>query len=1282
MKTFHKTFAAAAVAVLVVAAGTAPAATNYWLPTEYATYNLTNSAFWSLGSPNASDALWITNGPFDTSIGTNTAALVSSDVWVDMRPADAGGFRQFYLNLGSQAWTVTNAMELGHADPFSKGKFIISSGTLAVTNGDGTAVLKVSYGTGTGAMAIAGGTLVVDHLYASNTFAGSGLATIDSGTLITKGNSVMSTNGGTTTFYIGAYAGLRGELDVVGGTNLLNYKALNIGQAGLYGGTAGMATGVVQVIGPTAVLQGNLSTNIQIAVGANSTSLGWLIVSNGGRANIGQLTIGGAGSNNLVLVSGSNSVLAAGGQLYLGNGTGAGNLLRIEGGGRYLAGNQAMYLGANGGQNARIAVDGPGSIMTNFSDMYIGGTYALGGNGTGFVTISNGGVIEANSFVFVGGKAGSYGEVRISGPGSLLQVGYNGLLVGSNSSNLGWNNSPGLVVITDGGTLEPGAKMIAGLLGAITNQGGFFQFTAAAPAVSNQVPGTIVLTNGALSFRAINNAPLAIAGNLTNITYQGNIGFQLNAATNADGLASYTFDNIYTSTNYQRLILTGDNPFWRSAALTIGSGGELIATNSTGASIGAVVTNSGTVRVVNATATFASNVVLNGGGTFGSLASTNNFAGGLLIRNGGIFNVQDASLTTGVISNRGGVFQFSSATPTFTTNAPNTLILTNGVVSFNQIANAPLLIGGSQLTNITYQGLNSYRLNNASNSYVSSYVFDNVGGSSTNWVGLQMINGTSAWQSAALGIGSAGSLLVSNTTANLNGVLTNNGAITVVNASAAYASNVVLSGGTYLSQSATNTFNGGVTVAAGGEISLSNGASIVSVGGGVLTNNGIFDIEGSGIYNPATGTIATGSGVLRVLSGGALNLSNGVFTLANVLTNQGAVNVFQSQATYASNVVLNGGSSYTSTHGTNAFNGGLTILSGAGYNLDPSSTFSAAGGVANNGLFSILSGAAYTFTNGNYFSGNGALLVNPGGRLNLTNGTFAAFGGMGVTNQGVLEIQSGGTLSFATNAAMPQGSGTAQVDRGGILNFTNGLFTFGNTLTNAGTLNVMNSKVTYTAPVVISGLYFSDPSTNTFATNVTVTASGALQGSNGDLFVFGGNLLNQSTNRSGFSLWQAAVLFTNLAAGGTNHTYDVTGSGSANWGTGFTNFDRVSTNFAIGTLSIAPGNRLMITGQVGGGITNAVYVGWLDIQGLGTGSLLTNNLGDVTNTLLLALNLPDINLYYSREDPRNAWLNANIPGTGYNLWGGGLLLPIPEPSAFATIAVGLGLLAFLRRRTG
>ena len=81
----------------------------------------------------------------------------------------------------------------------------------------------------------------------------------------------------------------------------------------------------------------------------------------------------------------------------------------------------------------------------------------------------------------------------------------------------------------------------------------------------------------------------------------------------------------------------------------------------------------------------------------------------------------------------------------------------------------------------------------------------------------------------------------------------------------------------------------------------------------------------------------------------------------------------------------------------------------------------------------------------------------------------------------------------------------------------------------------------------------------------------------------------------------------------------------------------MASNFAFGTLSIEVGNRLTIAGNKDSSGTNALYVGWLDIQGANTNTA-TSTFDTTTNALFLALNLPNVNLYYDKYDYRNDWL--------------------------------------------
>jgi hypothetical protein len=191
---------------------------------------------------------------------------------------------------------------------------------------------------------------------------------------------------------------------------------------------------------------------------------------------------------------------------------------------------------------------------------------------------------------------------------------------------------------------------------------------------------------------------------------------------------------------------------------------------------------------------------------------------------------------------------------------------------------------------------------------------------------------------------------------------------------------------------------------------------------------------------------------------------------------------------------------------------------------------------------------------------------------------------------------------------------------------------------------VDNSRVTYEKPVTVSGRYISDPSTNVFLTNATVTASGTLEGGAGDLFDFRKSLFIQSTNATGFNLRSSTVLFS----GGGVHTNSISG---VDRGT-----NTFVSDFAYGRLSITS-TADQIFFMTGGGAepTNALYVRDLDLLGS------TNNVAK--------LDAPaNIHIYYllSEHDSFNSYLMDKT----YTLASGGLLLPVvPEPSAFVFLAV-------------
>lgn len=383
---------------------------------------------------------------------------------------------------------------------------------------------------------------------------------------------------------------------------------------------------------------------------------------------------------------------------------------------------------------------------------------------------------------------------------------------------------------------------------------------------------------------------------------------------------------------------------------------------------------------------------------------------------------------------------------------------------------------------------------------------------------------------------------------------------------------------------------------------------------------------GTGALIYAASVINSYSGWTRI-DGGALSLS--------------AVSQLGTSSDAPTNLVLNGGTlRYAGTNATSTR--GFTVNAGATSGIE-----------VTNAAVTL----AFTGTN----TGNGVLVKGGAGTLELT-GYGLGRGGSTIVSNGVLRLNAGGTLGSAL-----------QVASGARFEVTNGASQIGGTLTNLGVVSVANAAVVFQNAVVNQGAYVSDPSTNTFNGNFTVGPTGYVNTAAGDVYAFGADFALQSTNRLAFNMAGARAVFaTNgygLATTTASHTLNLTNSGAVDMGSNWLDYTQLTTNFAIGTLTVALSNKLTVTGVESGATTNALYVGVLDLSAWNT------NAAGLTNTLQAALSLPDINVYYDKYAAQNAYLQ----GLEFNVWSGGLLIPIPEPVTLGALAAGLGLLALRRR---
>jgi hypothetical protein len=338
--------------------------------------------------------------------------------------------------------------------------------------------------------------------------------------------------------------------------------------------------------------------------------------------------------------------------------------------------------GAGGGGNLLTVADGAKAIFTDELNL----DYS-GGAGSNTVVVTG-----ANTLLSVGGTGNLYidrGAERSGGGGDTLVVNNAGsVFVRNLFVNAGTGNQ---LIITNGGLIETLQLFIQGTstsANVITNSGGIYQFGTNLPQITTYVGG-ITLDNGTISFRGITNADvftkttggislLALpgTGSSNQIYASGNNVFRLNSSSNRNDIAQdYTFDTGRGATNYTRLELVAGGTLWRSANLTIGSGGSFLASNTVG-TVAATVVSTGSVEVYHSTMTWASNVTIVG--SYKSDPSTN------------IYNMDLTVAQSGTLSGgMGDRFEFNKSFLIHSTN--NT--------GFNLASSSVAFTGGGMHTN-------------------------------------------------------------------------------------------------------------------------------------------------------------------------------------------------------------------------------------------------------------------------------------------------------------------------------------------------------------------------------------------------------------------------------------------------------------------------------------------------------------------------------------------------------------------------------------------------------
>ena len=427
----------------------------------------------------------------------------------------------------------------------------------------------------------------------------------------------------------------------------------------------------------------------------------------------------------------------------------------------------------------------------------------------------------------------------------------------------------------------------------------------------------------------------------------------------------------------------------------------------------------------------------------------------------------------------------------------------------------------------------------------------------------------------------------------------------------------------------------------------SNGsAGTVTINGGMLTG-GTFTVDGTVGGN---GTIAAnmivGSGKTVTVSGGTLNLT------ALTTMNGGAIN----SGTLVNYGTISGdgtiGSTLSNPGYVRATNGLLYIQALSGNQATGTLEASAGGTLQANGVTPWLNNGQVILSGGTIIGGD------------ISNSTSRIISGYGTITP---NVYNGGTV-LANNASQALTLDSSLVNlSGGLVTANAGNLDVGGAFVNQGTLAMANSMGTFAGTVVNSGAWITNPTTNVFQNTYTVTSSGFIQSSPGDLYIFSNNattaasFVNLSTNKTQYNTLNSTFLFANTLGltqefATAGHDFGPATATATNQielsNTNPFSLPQYSNNFALGTLEISSYTTVRVDSAFldGGSDTDL------------TAALYLNNLDMGTDSLLIIST--NVEVYFINS---NNWSLANVQLEGnpnYDQIFDGIhqFVVVPEPS--------------------
>lgn len=826
---------------------------------------------------------------------------------------------------------------------------ITNTGTITATSGFG-----ISGVSGDGAVAFSNSGKV-SATGIGVTLNGSTNTLTNAGTITTTGTTAVQTGDGDSTVIVSG--------TIQAASNSDTAIAMGAGSNRLVIGDTAIIEGIVTNVSSdnTLELNGSNAATLNLStVGASGTYQGF---ANLVKSGTGTWTLAGSGSSLTGSAAINAGTLSLGGGLNVSSvtvgGTSAATLAVTAGG--TLASAGATVSSSSG--TAAVTVRGTGATWTDT------GVISIGSNGTGSLTVDNGGALTSNALI-LGQQAGAEGTASVSGTNSSLTVSSYMKVGNLGTGSLSLSNGATATVgqVTYIGDFDNSSSPAASGSGSLTLSGtgtmltteGLYLRNFGAQSSSLRVTDGAVVNNllglytvGDNSTIYVNGANSALkVGTRTSdpVTWDapdgwfspdgGNIEISGGALLDADG--SYIGGSKTTT-----MLVTGAGTRWvNGLPLYIGGTGNGNAgTGTVTVSDGAYVTSATSAVGVDSGA--VGSLTLTGTGTIYEVVA--NAAAG------SPGNMRVGFNGTGSVTVSDGALLRAANQINIATNAGSVGVLSIGGAAGAAAAAAGTVDGGT-LGIVFGDGSGKLVFNHTDTAYVFNQTISGTGDVVQQGPGTTILTGNSTGFTGATTV-SAGTLQIGNggTSGSIAGNITNNAAL-VFNRSDDLTYAGVISGSGSMTKSGNgtliltgeNTYSGGTTISAG-TLQIGDGGTTGSIQGNVI-NNATLVFNRSGTYD-FPGTI-TGSGDVKILGGstvnftgasgynGAITISESSMVLANGSTSDSSFTIadggtISGTGTIAGLTVQSGGSASPGySPGTLTVAGNVTFNVGSVYNVD------------------------------------------------------------------------------------------------------------------------------------------------------------------------------------------------------------------------------------------------------------------------------------------------------------------------------------------------------------